>query len=295
VEQEELSFPDNEVRLDIFVTNQDPRVSRSFAAKLIEDGHVYVNSKQMRKAGQKVMPFDSLKIDFDFASLNVYPSLQLQILYEDNDCVVISKPAGILSHSKGGYNPEPTVETWLQARIPKLQGDRAGIVHRLDRLTSGVMICAKSPTAKSWLQKQFSLRKVKKSYVAIVSGIVKPSHAIIDIPIERNPKKPQTFHTGINGKQSVTEYQVIERSGNLTLLDLKPQTGRTHQLRVHLKHLGYPILGDTLYGGSPADRLYLHALSLEITLPNRERKTFISALPDEFETIMKEKPHAANQ
>jgi 23S rRNA pseudouridine1911/1915/1917 synthase len=107
-------------------------------------------------------------------------------------------------------------------------------------------------------------------------------HAIIDMPIERNPKKPQTFRVGANGKASITEYRVAQRGEHYDLLELKPQTGRTHQLRVHLNHLGHPIVGDTLYGGEEADRLYLHAEALEITLLNRERETFHVPIPDDF-------------
>jgi 23S rRNA pseudouridine1911/1915/1917 synthase len=166
-------------------------------------------------------------------------------------------------------------------------GDRAGIVHRLDRATSGIMICAKTPEAMSWLQKQFSLRKVKKIYMAIVSGTPAQPEAIIDMPIERNPKKPQTFRAGPNGKSAVTVYKVLEANQNLSLLELKPTTGRTHQLRVHLKQLNLPILGDSLYEGAKADRLYLHAFSLEITLLNKQRMVFNAPLPPDFKRLMK--------
>lgn len=168
-----------------------------------------------------------------------------------------------------------------------MNGERAGIVHRLDRATSGVMICAKTPEALSWLQKQFSQRKVKKSYAAVVEGVLKEEEAVIDMPIERNPRKPQLFRVGINGKPAATAYKVLKSNRKLSLLALKPTTGRTHQLRVHLEHLGHPILGDTFYGGKPADRLYLHASSLEITLPNRERKVFKVPMPPQFEELIK--------
>jgi RluA family pseudouridine synthase len=157
----------------------------------------------------------------------------------------------------------------------------------LDRATSGVIIGAKNAAALSWLQKQFSQRKVKKTYIAIVQGHLPNDHAIIDMPIERNPKKPQTFRVGAQGKAALTEYQVIKLNDTYSMLQLSPQTGRTHQLRVHLAHLGHPIVGDTLYGGKPAERLFLHALSLEITMPSRERKTFTAPLPELFGRIMK--------
>jgi RluA family pseudouridine synthase len=180
------------------------------------------------------------------------------------------------------------VATWLSSRVKGLSGERAGIVHRLDRATSGVMICAKTPEAWSWLQKQFSTRKVKKIYAAIVSGSLKLDQAVIDMPIERNPKRPQTFRTGSNGRPAVTEYEVLQSNGSLSLLELKPTTGRTHQLRVHLSQLGHPILGDTLYGGGAADRLYLHAQSLELTLPNKKRQVFTVPPPAEFSEVINE-------
>jgi RluA family pseudouridine synthase len=147
------------------------------------------------------------------------------------------------------------------------------------------MICAKTPEALSWLQKQFSQRRVKKTYRAVVTGSLPNEEAIIDMPIERNPKKPQTFRVGAGGKPSVTAYQVLASNGRYSLVELKPETGRTHQLRVHLSQLGHPILGDQLYGGQPAERLYLHAESLELTLPNKERRTFEVSTPAEFTEV----------
>ena len=167
-----------------------------------------------------------------------------------------------------------------------MTGERAGIVHRLDRGTSGVMIAAKTTEASSWLQKQFAQRRVKKVYVAVVHGSLEPEHAIIEMPIERNPKKPQTFRVGSNGKPAITEYTVVSSTDKLSLLELKPTTGRTHQLRVHLSEVGHPIVGDTFYGGLEGKRLYLHAKSLEITLPNRQRKVFVAPEPVEFDELL---------
>jgi 23S rRNA pseudouridine1911/1915/1917 synthase len=144
------------------------------------------------------------------------------------------------------------------------------------------MICAKTPEALAWLQKQFSQRKVKKTYVAIIKGTLSPEHAVIEMPIERNPKKPQTFRVGSNGKVAVTEYEQTKVGEYGTLVVLKPQTGRTHQLRVHLAALKHPIVGDTLYDGVTADRLMLHAHQLELTLPNRTRQTFTAKIPSRF-------------
>lgn len=273
-------------RLDQYVIRQIPAFSRSFATRIIEEGNVVVNGEPQRKAGYKVRPTDKIQITYDEAAQELIPDIDLPVLYEDDDCVVINKPIGLLTHSKGTFNPEATVSTWLRSRMKAMSGERAGIVHRLDRATSGVMICAKTPEALGWLQKQFSQRKTKKSYAAVVMGEMNEPEAIIDMPIERNPKKPQTFRVGNNGKSALTAYKVVKTDSTRSLLELKPTTGRTHQLRVHLAQLGHPIIGDTFYGGKPADRLFLHAHTLEITLPNKERKTFEVPVPPEFEELL---------
>ena len=269
-------------RLYQYVIEKHPELSRTAATKLIEEGNVKVNKVAQIKSGYKIRPNDKIYIKYSSETKIILPTIDLPVLYEDDDCVVIDKPVGLLTHSKGAFNPEATVASWLSPKVTGMNGDRAGIVHRLDRATSGVMICAKTPEALSWLQKQFSLRKVKKSYIAIVEGEFNLSEAIIDMPIERHPKKPQTFRVGSNGKEATTQYKVLKSVGRKSLVELKPTTGRTHQLRVHLAHIKHPIIGDTFYHGPPADRLYLHAKSLEITLPNRKRTIFESKLPKEF-------------
>jgi 23S rRNA pseudouridine1911/1915/1917 synthase len=245
------------------------------------------------KASHRLRGGEDVVVDFALTSLENIPSINLSVLYEDDDCVVIDKPVGLLVHSKGAFNPEATVATWLQERLtkgdnwePDAVNNRVGIVHRLDRATSGVMICAKNQVALSWLQKQFSQRKVKKTYIAIVKGTLDPAEAIIDMPIERNPKQPATFRVGSNGKHATTHYKVVEDTNGYSLVELRPETGRTHQLRVHLAQRGHPIIGDTLYDGTPAERLYLHAHELELTLPSRERKIFTSPVPQSFNDLL---------
>jgi 23S rRNA pseudouridine1911/1915/1917 synthase len=283
-------------RLDQKVVELLPEISRAFAGKLIDQGRVTVNGAVETKAGYKLRAGDEVVVDYTEEEHAKIPDITLPILYEDDDCVVINKPVGVLTHSKGAFNPEATVATWLRRRLAKGEwqnttdasgNERAGIVHRLDRATSGVMICAKTPEALSKLQRQFSQRKAHKHYVAIAGGHLQEQHAVIDMPIERNPKKPQTFRVGVNGKPAVTEYTVEQESEHLSLLDLRPQTGRTHQLRVHLANLGHPILGDELYGGKSAERMFLHAHELEITVPNGERLTFEAPLPAAFKKAMK--------
>lgn len=274
-------------RLDHYVAGKYPQLTRAQAAKLVDAGLVSVNGTVETKSGYKLRPADKIVIDYEDTVNEQIPTIELNILYEDNDCVVIEKPLGLLSHSKGGFNTEATVASWLSHRVTNLSGNRAGVIHRLDRATSGVMICAKNPESSKWLQKQFAQRKVKKTYLAIVEGTLSEQHAVIDMPIERNPKKPQTFRVGSNGKPATTEYEVLAAVNGESLLELKPTTGRTHQLRVHLSKLGHPIIGDTLYGDVPADRLYLHAHKLEITLPNRTRQIFTIPVPESFSARLK--------
>jgi 23S rRNA pseudouridine1911/1915/1917 synthase len=220
---------------------------------------------------------------YDLAELDAVPDIDLPVLYEDDDCVVINKPAGVLTHTQSSFNTEATVASFLRNRAEGLEGERAGVVHRLDRATSGVLIGAKQQSALAWLQKQFAQRKVKKTYIAVVEGAPREHTAIIDMPIERNPKAPATFRVGPQGKRAITHYTVVQSGAGKSLVELRPETGRTHQLRVHLAQIGHPIVGDPIYGhGSFGDRLFLHAQSLEITLPNRERKTFTAPLPDTF-------------
>jgi 23S rRNA pseudouridine1911/1915/1917 synthase len=269
-------------RLDVYLAGQLQELSRAFIQKLCDTGKIAVNGMEV-KPGYKLKESDTIKVDYDPAQLEEIPHIELPVLYEDDDCLVIDKPVGVLTHSKGDFNPEATVATFLRSHIKGMEGNRAGIVHRLDRATSGVIIGAKNQGALSWLQKQFSQRKAKKTYIAIVQGSMRESEALIDMPIERNPKAPATFRVGINGKHAKTHYKVMLANNGLSLLELKPETGRTHQLRVHLAQLGHPIVGDTLYGGKAAERLYLHAHQLTLTLPSRERITFTSPVPAEFQ------------
>jgi 23S rRNA pseudouridine1911/1915/1917 synthase len=273
-------------RLDAYSLTVLPELNRSTVQKLIQAGDITVNS-ELVKTGHKLRLGDVVEINYQPQALTEIPQIDLPIIYEDDDCMVINKPVGLLTHSKGAFNPEPTIATFIASKVPGLEGDRAGIVHRLDRATSGVIICAKNPEALSWLQKQFAQRRTKKTYNAVIKGTLEPKQAIIDMPIERNPKSPKQFRVGKSGKSAQTAYAVKKSKGSFSLLELKPVTGRTHQIRVHLKQVGHPIVGDILYGGKEYDRLMLHAYSLELTLPSRERKVFTAPLPKEFSAIMK--------
>lgn len=273
------------MRLDQYVIQELPRLSRGYAVRLINEEKVLVNGKPV-KPGYKLRESDRVTIDFDEASLDSIPEIDLPILYEDENVVVINKPAGVISHARGKYWDEPSVASFIRQKVANLEGERAGIVHRLDRATSGVMICAKNPETLKFLQKQFGDRNVIKTYTAIIVGHISPDEAVIDMPIERNPKAPSTFRVGPNGKSAITTYKLFQRGNDYDELELTPKTGRTHQLRVHLKQRGHVIVGDMLYGAPEAGRLFLHAHRLEITLPGGNRTIFEAPIPKEFADLM---------
>jgi 23S rRNA pseudouridine1911/1915/1917 synthase len=266
-------------RTDKLLAEQLPQFPRAALQKLFEKELVRLNEKAT-KPGIKVRLDDKLSADLSPLAI-VIPDIALPILYQDDDVLVVDKPSGVISHARGRYFDEPSVASFVR-QITHQDGERAGIVHRLDRATSGVMICAKNPEAMTFLQKQFSARKVEKLYAAIIKGTMPSPEGLIDMPIDRNPAKPQTFHISQTGKQAQTSYTTAATNNTYSLLYLSPKTGRTHQLRVHLQELGHPIVGDELYGTESAERLLLHAKSLRIKLPSGDVKTFISSLPDIF-------------
>jgi 23S rRNA pseudouridine1911/1915/1917 synthase len=278
--EEESQYPSRQ-RLDHYLAALYPDISRAFLQKLCNTDQVLVDDKP-RKSGYRIYPYNKVEVLYDISQIEETPDITLPILYEDDDVLVINKPAGVISHARGKYYNEASVASFIRSYFRDPSGQRAGIVHRLDRATSGVMICAKHATAMAWLQEQFADRSVQKTYVAVVSGHLDPDEAMVDMPIERNPKTPSTFRVGSNGKPATTVYKVMKKFNDHDLVELKPRTGRTHQLRVHLKQLKHPIVGDTLYDGEPAERMYLHAYQLELSLPNKEKTVFTAPLPDHF-------------
>lgn len=271
-------------RLDKVVSAEFEQYSRSALEKLIKSGDITVNGakvepKYRMKAG------DMIEADLSIFSQEI-PNIDLPVVYDDKDVVVIDKPAGVLTHAKGTLHNEATVATWLKQNYGSSDefwsSNRGGIVHRLDRGTSGLIVCAENEKAQTHLQKQFSTRKVKKTYLAIIANPLPESEGLIDIPIERNPKKPASFRAGVNGKSAQTSFKALKSDSKKTLVELQPKTGRTHQLRVHLAYLNCPILGDELYGGDSNGRMMLHAWKLEITLPNGNREQFEAPVPREF-------------
>ena len=268
-------------RLDLILVELYPEFNRSTLQNFIKSGYVKIydqddNTPRIITKPNAEIILPAPKIELTVPKRETPPDVKNITIFEDNNVLVLNKPAGMLSMAKGEFTTEVTLE------------DYGLLVHRLDRATSGVVILAKNEATQSFLRKQFQERKAHKTYYAIVEGKPKLDSAKIDLPISRNIKHPTTFLVDPNGKPSQTYYKVIKTVGNYSLLELKPVTGRTHQLRVHLKYLGHPIVGDTVYGDSAknADRLFLHAKSLEITIPSSKRKVFEAPLPPEFEEFL---------
>ena len=270
----DVSLPESEnpiekVRLDILMKDIYKSYNRSTLQKFIENGFVTVDGELVTKPNAKFAP--GVKLDLHVPEILKNADLVPEIVYEDENVLVVNKPAGLLSEAKGEYCPEKTL------------ADYGLIAHRLDRDTSGVMILAKNPEVQKFLKKQFQNRTVHKTYYAVVEGRPKLDEARIDLPMIRNKKRPTTFLVDANGKEAETFYKVLGTNDKYSLVELKPTSGRTHQLRVHMKYLGTPILGDVVYGTGGKDRLYLHAGELEITLPGGIRKVFKVKRPRSFD------------
>jgi 23S rRNA pseudouridine1911/1915/1917 synthase len=259
-------------RLDGELASRYPETSRSTWQKHIKAGHISVNGKVVTSPKQDVT--DIVDIAINIPDMPDFSENSLPIIYIDDNVIVINKPNGVLSHAKGALNDEFTVADFFK-RYTTYNSDtnRPGIIHRLDRDTSGVMIGARNQETATILQKQFADRKVKKTYLAILDGVPKLDRAKIDLPIRRNPSAPSTFRVDSKGKMAITKYEVLASDDKYSFVRLQPQTGRTHQLRVHMEYINTPILGDRVYG-KPSKRLYLHASSLEITIPYGDRRTF---------------------
>ena len=264
-------------RLDHLLVEAHPEYNRSTLQKFIKSGYVTVDGTVVTKPNAQFAKSAEIILAVP-TKTPAEKAISPTILYEDAHVKVLDKPSGLLSMSKGDFCPEPTLE------------DFGLLVHRLDRDTSGVVILAKDEATRSMLRRQFQDRKAHKIYYAVVHGHPKLDAAKIDLPIARNLSKPSTFMVDPNGRASITYYQVLKSNGDFSLLELKPVTGRTHQLRVHLKYLGTPIVGDRVYGDTNDQaRLMLHAKELEITIPGQNpedanlRQTFTSPLPPEFD------------
>ncbi|MGK2896257.1 MAG: RluA family pseudouridine synthase [Candidatus Saccharimonadales bacterium] len=273
------------MRLDQHLATNRPEYSRATWQKYIKMGVVSVNGKF--DIPTKIDVNEDDQIIVSIPKVLDFSAETLPIIYEDEDVLVVNKPIGVLSHAKSTINEEFTVADFIKPKTSyQTETSRPGIIHRLDRDTSGVLLTVKNKKAAKIIQRQFEHRTVQKTYSAIVNGLPKESEALIDLPIGRNPSAPSTFRVDPSGKSAQTTYQVIKSNGALSLVELLPKTGRTHQLRVHMQYIGTPIQGDRIYGRE-SDRLYLHAHKLSLTLPDGIHHTFEAPIPAEFEAMIK--------
>lgn len=279
------TLEDVKKRADKFLAEKEPAYSRAALTKLFKMQLVQIDN-QIANPGDKLR--ESQQFVVDLGPIMQEPDVvELPIIYEDEDVLVVDKPEGIISHSRGRYWQEPSVASFIRSHVAKnLKGDRAGIVHRLDRATSGVMITAKNQKALEYLQDQFSKKLAEKQYVSLVRGVPKSQKATIEAAIARNQKDPKQFKVDVMGKFAQTYYEVHKSNdSNESYVLLWPKTGRTHQLRIHMSYIGCPIIGDQLYDAAHSikePRLYLHANKLKIKIPSGETREFISAIPEDF-------------
>lgn len=270
----EAEVAPEKVRLDVLAKEIYKSYNRSTLQKFIEHGYMSVDGELVMKPNAKVERGVKLELKVPEELKNA--DLKPETIYEDENVLVVNKPAGLLSEAKGEYCPESTL------------ADYGLVAHRLDRGTSGVIILAKNEKVQKFLKNQFQKRTVHKTYYAVVEGQLKEPAARLELPIMRDLKRPTTFRVDPNGREAQTIYYVSKTDGRHSLVQLQPISGRTHQLRVHMKYLGHPIMGDDVYGGEKAERLYLHAARLEITLPGGDRRVFEAKVPECFRDVFRQ-------
>lgn len=284
-------------RLDRFVSTRCPEISRTQAQRLITDGHITVNGRPV-KPGLKLTAGDRITIELPPPppTLLSPEAIPLKIVYEDDDLLVIDKPAALTVHPAPGH-PSHTLVNAILSHLPKLPETddwrRPGIVHRLDKGTSGLMLVAKNSAAHRNLSEQFRSRSVIKSYIALVQGHLTPPDGIIEAPIgrDREHRERMAVVAAGHGREARTHYHVLKYIGRYTLLEVRPETGRTHQIRVHLAAIGYPVVGDTVYGVKSIylSRQFLHAARLGFHLPaTGEFVEFKADLPPDLTQALKE-------
>jgi 23S rRNA pseudouridine1911/1915/1917 synthase len=285
------------MRLDRYLAEKCPELSRTQAQRLVADGLVTVNG-QVAKAGLKLSAGDRLSVKLPpppDAPLSP-EAMPLNIVFEDSDLLVIDKPSGLTVHPAPGH-PHHTLINAVLSHVPDLpQADdlrRPGVVHRLDKDASGLMVVAKNSRAQQRLISQFKARSVVKAYLVLVRGRVTPDDGVIEANIGRDPRhrKRMAVVADGEGREARTQYHVVRHIGEATLLEVKPETGRTHQIRVHLAAIGYPVVGDKVYGSrsDKLPRLFLHACRLGFRLPSTgEYREFTSELPPDLEQVLAE-------
>ncbi len=287
-------------RIDSYLSEKDEELSRVAIQRLIKDKKVLVNGKKV-KASYKVQENDNVTLEEEKPkeiSLKAQ-DIPVEVLYEDEDIIVVNKPKGMVVHPGNG-NPDGTLVNALMAickdSLSGIGGEiRPGIVHRLDKDTSGVIIVAKNDKAHINLSEQIKEHKVEKTYIALVRGIVKENEATINMPIGRNKNDRKKMAVEKDGKEAITNFKVLERfsKDNCTLLEVKIETGRTHQIRVHLSYIGYPIIGDTTYSNGKnrwgIEGQCLHAKRLKFKHPITGKEMIIETeLPEYYKEVLKQ-------
>ena len=292
IEIPELDAPIPGIRLDKYLAQALPQLSRSYIKKLIDQSYILVNG-QSTKASQKLKETDIITTTLPPQPTHPQPEpIPLTIIYEDEEILVIDKPAGLTVHPAPGH-PDHTLVNAVLSHCPSIARnpvDRPGIVHRLDKETSGLIVIAKNDFSRSYLAEQFKNRTVKKGYTVLVQGKLSPEQGIIEAPIGRDLRYRKRMTIVERGKEASTEYEVREYFSNYTLLSVIPLTGRTHQIRVHLSAIGYPVVGDTVYGVKSVflNRQFIHAYRLGLCLPSTNQyREFISPLPPDLEQALK--------
>lgn len=284
-------------RIDLFLSEKIENISRSQAQKLIDEKNVYVNNKNI-KSNYKLRQDDLIEITIPApVELDIIPEdIDIEIMYEDDDIAVVNKPQGMVVHPAYG-NYSGTLVNALLARCKNLSGIngiiRPGIVHRIDKDTSGVLVIAKNDNAHRLLAEQIKEHSVKRVYIAIVEGVVKEDNGKIDLPIGRHPvDRKKMAVVNKNGRNATTHYKVLERFKSNTLIEARLETGRTHQIRVHMSYIGHPLVGDPVYGYKKQhfklNGQVLHAMTLGFIHPSKgEYMEFSAPLPDYFDELIK--------
>jgi 23S rRNA pseudouridine1911/1915/1917 synthase len=282
----------SDIRLDKYLTQVLPQFSRAYLQKLIVQGNVLING-QRTKANQRLSNAD--RITVELPHLPIYPlaePIPLTIIYEDEDILVIDKPAGLTVHPAPGH-PSHTLVNAILAHCPSLAMSnelmRPGIVHRLDKDTSGLILIAKNDSAGDYLAAQFKNRTVIKGYLVLVKGSLSPEEGIIEAPIGRDSYNRRRMGVVEGGKEATTKYRVRQYLDGYTLVEVTPLTGRTHQIRVHLSAIGHPVVGDPLYGtkSTHLSRQFVHAYRLGFCLPStKQYQEFIAPLPVDLEQAL---------
>ena len=295
-----VSVEDEGKRIDAYLASRNEELSRVAIQRLIDDEKILVNKKKT-KASYKVQDGDLITLEEEQpkeVSLKAQ-EIPIEIIYEDKDIIVVNKPKGMVVHPANG-NPDGTLVNAIMAvckdSLSGIGGElRPGIVHRLDKDTSGVLIVAKNDKAHINMSEQIIEHQVEKTYIALVRGIVKENEASISMPIGRSDKDRKKMAVKKNGKNAITHFKVLERfpKHNCTLLEIKIETGRTHQIRVHLSHIGYPVIGDEVYSSGKNEwnvkGQCLHAKSLKFKHPITNKEMFLEAkIPDYLKNIIED-------